>query len=83
MNLTKTDLRTSLGDEIFFWLCFIKHTMPSLDAVDYSRLITAWHEKNHDSPQSAARGDADSKVIARLKREKSQRDNTPVGTKKK
>ena len=35
MNLTKNDLRTALGDERFFALCFIKQAMPSLEAVDW------------------------------------------------
>jgi len=52
MNLTKNNLRTDLGDERFFALCFIKHVMPSLDAIDWEPLLKMWYEDGHHDAKS-------------------------------
>ena len=80
MNLTKSKDRTKLGDTTFQNLCFVKSTMPSLEAIDYPRLIAAWYARGHDTPVSKRRGDQPSVVLARLAVEAARRNNTPVGT---
>lgn len=82
MNLTKTSLRTDLGDDRFFALCFIKHTMPSLDAIDWAPLLEMWYADGHHNANSLARGDDPSIVLKRLAKEAKLRDHTPIGTKR-
>ena len=82
MNLTKNKLRTDLGDTRFFALCFIKHTMPHLSAIDFEPLLKMWYEDGHNDSNSLRRGDEPSVVVQRLAREKTRRNHTPIGTKK-
>ena len=80
MNLTKSKDRISLGDKTFFNLCFAKNAMPSLEAIDYPRLIAAWYADGHDTAVSRRRGDQEGQVLARLAVEAARRNHTPVGT---
>jgi len=83
MTLTKTEMRTQLGDDAFFALCFIKQSMPSLEAVDFLRIVEAWYKSGHCSARSKRRSlFRKSDVTERLKHEAAKRDNTPIGTKK-
>ena len=83
MVLTKTNLRSVLGDEVYFALLFVQNEMPSLEAVDYMRILKAWYESGHYNARSRRRASyRKSDVSERLKREAAKRDHTPIGTKK-
>jgi len=83
MAMTKTNLRSLLGDDVFFALCYVKNEMPSLEAVDYLRIVKAWYESGHCNARSRRRAlYRKSDVSERLKREAAKRDHTPIGTKK-
>ena len=61
-------------------LCFIKHTMPHLSAIDFEPLLKMWYEDGHNDANSLRRGDEPSVVVQRLAREKKRRNHTPIGT---
>ena len=87
MNLTKTSMRTNLGDDdgeigakhMFLYLCFLKSEMPALEHVDFKRLIRRWKERNHMDASSKRRKGATGKVLKRLAREGARRSHTPIG----
>jgi hypothetical protein len=86
MNLTKTDLRTLLSDELFFYLVFLKHQMPSLEAVDWEPILKQWYTHGHYDAMSKRRErmfnekDQQSLVMKRLEEEQARRNHTPIGT---
>ena len=88
MNLTKTIMRTNLGDDngecgekhMFLYLCFLKSEMPALEHVDYKRLIQRWKERGHMGAHSKRRKGAAGKVLERLRKELARRSHTPIGT---
>ena len=83
MVLTKTDMRTLLGDDAFFASLFVKREMPSLEAVDYLRIVKAWYASGHSNARSRSlQLFRKSDVSERLKLEAAKRDHTPIGTKK-
>ena len=78
-SLTKTDLRQQLGDENFFYLVFIKFSMPSLEAVDWEPILKRWYEDGHNNALSRAAhlGGGDGIVLKRLAKEHARRNHTP------
>ena len=80
MNLTKTNLRAALGDEIFFHLVFVKFAMPALEDFDWERILKRWYEYGHMDDVSKSR--RESLVLKRLREEQAKRSFTPIGTKK-
>ena len=91
MNLTKTEMRTKLGDD--GGEIGEKHTMFFYSAssraryrhwrtwTTHLRLITRWKSLGHLSSPSAKRKGATSVVLQRLARENEKRSRTCIATK--
>jgi hypothetical protein len=70
MQLIKTKLRTSLADQTFQSLVLLSFNLPRLHEIDVDILVNAWKAAGHKLP--ITKGEADSIVLSRMRREETQ-----------